>query len=145
MLLIQRTPDKHDDDSAFARWELPGGRLDGGDDDSVDSDPSVWAGALREWCEETGATLPEGSAPCGGWVSDDDVYEGFVVLVSAETDISLDPDPSETSAARWWKPEDLADPRVRDKVQEQLGQITPLLKSAKWEDFHHSTDKIVDN
>lgn len=141
VLMIQRTPDHHDDDTAQARWEWPGGKLDGGE--SGIPDPSVWLGAVREWCEETGAVLPKGLVPVGGWVSEDEVYEGFVVQVPHESEIALDPEPSEASAARWWNPEDLEDPAVRDKVIEQLGDLRPLLK-AKWEDFHQRTDEIVD-
>ena len=54
VLMIQRLPDKHDDDAAYARWEWPGGCLD------VD-DEGVWQGALREWEEETGSALGERS------------------------------------------------------------------------------------
>lgn len=138
MLLIQRVPDKHDEGEPQARWELPGGTLDGGDGTS---DPTVWAGALREWSEETGATLPPGATPVGGWA--DGGYEGFVVHVAREADLGLDPEPEEASAARWWAPEELADERVRDKLTEQLDLLRPLLKS-EWEDFHERTDDIVD-
>lgn len=137
--MVQRLPDKHDDGEAYARWEFPGGRLDGGDGEA---DPSVWAGAVREWEEETGGHLPEGAEPCGGWVSEDEEYEGFVVCVPHESDISLDPQPEEVSRAAWWAPEDLDDPKVREKVTEQLGDIKPLLK-AQWSDFHRHTDAIV--
>lgn len=137
VLLVQRQPDKHDDDSCYARWEVPGGRLDGGHEGGTD--PSVYAGALREWSEETGATLD--AEPCGGWI--DGTYEGFVVRIPREADLSLSPQLEEVSRVAWWAPEDLEDPEVRDKVQEQLGDISPLLK-ADWSDFHRHTDKILD-
>ena len=95
---MQRLPDKHDDGEAFARWEAPGGRLDGGH--SGVPDASVWAGALREWSEETGATLPGGCEPCGGWTSEDEVYEGFIVRVAQESDLTLDPQEDEVSGAK---------------------------------------------
>lgn len=127
MLLVQRLPDKHDEGEAYARWELPGGRLDGGHDGTPD--PSVWAGALREWSEETGASLPEATEPVGGWVSEEGTYEGFVVRVPEEAALTLNPQRSEVSRAAWWDPDDLEDPKVRDKLVEQLGDIQPILKS----------------
>ncbi|MDA4131495.1 MAG: phage portal protein, partial [Thaumarchaeota archaeon] len=142
VLMIQRTPDHSDDDNAFARWEWPGGRLDGGVEGG--EDPSVWAGAVREWQEETGAGFPSGAEPCGGWVSEDGEYEGFVVKVPRETDLTLNPQPEEASRAGWWDPNDLEDDQIRDKVLEQLGDIKPILK-AKFKDFHRHTDKIIDH
>lgn len=132
MLLVQRTPDKHDPDEAFARWEVPGGKLDDGE--------SSWDAALREWSEETGGSLD--ALPVGGWVDGD--YEGFVVRIDHEADIILSPQPDEVSNAQWWDPEDLDDDRVRDKVVSALGMIRPLLK-ATWSDFHRHTDQIIDH
>jgi 8-oxo-dGTP pyrophosphatase MutT (NUDIX family) len=125
VVMIQRTPDKHDDDDANARWEWPGGKLDGGGDGREDE--SVWAGALREWHEETGAVMPPDAEICGGWLSDDGDYEGFVVRVPHETDITFDPQPEETAAAGWWHPDDLDDDDIRQKVHDQLGDLQPLL------------------
>lgn len=142
LLMVQRLPDKHDEDEAYARWEFPGGKLDGGPH-SEHPDPSVWEGALREWSEETGAELPADIVPLGGWVSDDEFYEGFVVRIPRETDLSLDPQPEEVSNVRWWDVDDLDDPAIRGKVTEILGVLDPLVK-AVWSDFHHHTDKIVD-
>ena len=133
MLLVQRQPDKHDPGEAYARWEFPGGKLD-------PDDLSVWAGAVREWSEETGATLPDGVDQSAGWV--DGKYEGFVVRVPSETDLTIVPQPGEVSAVAWWNVDDLDDPRVRDKVVEALDLVQPLLKSS---DFHRHTDRIVDH
>jgi 8-oxo-dGTP pyrophosphatase MutT (NUDIX family) len=130
--LVQRLPDKHDEGEAYARWEFPGGRLDA-------EDSSVWDGALREFGEETGALLPAGFEPRGGWVSDDGVYEGFAGRVPRESDLSLHPQREEVSRAAWWDPADLDDPRIREKVTEQLGDIKPLLKAQ----FHRHTDAIL--
>ena len=131
VLLVQRLPDKHDEDEAYARWEFPGGRLD-------DSDASVWAGAVREFEEETGCPLPASVEPSGGWTSDDGVYEGFVLQVARESMLVPHPQPDEISRVQWWDPADLDDPRIREKVTEQLGDIKPLLKS-----FHRHTDAIL--
>ena len=48
------------------------------------------------------------------------------------------PQPDEISRTAWWDPADLDDPRIREKVTEQLGDIKPLLKS-----FHRHTDAIL--
>ena len=125
VLMIQRVAHKHDDDDTDARWEWPGGKLDGGGDGNYD--PSVWAGALREWHEETGAVMPDGVEPVGGWVSDDGVYEGFIVRIPSESDLELDPQPSEASAAGWWLPDDLTEDQIRQKVHDQLPDILPML------------------
>ena len=125
ILMVKRTPDKHDDDDTFARWELPGGRLDGGGEGAAD--PSVWAGALREWHEETGAVMPEGTQPVAGWVSDDGAYEGFIVLIPKESDLTLNPQPAEVSDAGWWAVDDLGDDAIRQKIHDQLGMIAPML------------------
>lgn len=122
VLMIQRTPDKHDPDEAYARWEFPGGKID-------DDDEDAWAGAVREWSEETGADLPDDYDPVGSWTSPDGVYWGFVVTVPSEDGIELDPDEEECSDARWWAKEDLDDPQVRGKVTEILPRVTGLLKA----------------
>ena len=135
--MVQRHPDKHDEGEAYARWEAPGGRLDGGHGDKPD--PSVWAGAVREWSEETGADWPSGLEPIGGWTSDDGVYEGFVARIPREADLTLRPQPDEVSRAQWWDPDDLEDPRIREKLSEQVEDIAPILKAQ----FHRHTDRII--
>lgn len=141
--MIQRLPDKHDPGEAYARWEWPGGRIDGGHA-AGRQDPSVFDGAVREWSEETGATLPPEAEVLGGFVSPDGAYEGFVVRIPSETDLALDPQPEETADAKWWDPADLDDPQVRDKVAEELPEVRALLKSER-ADFHRHTDAIVDH
>ncbi len=119
VLLIQRTPDKHDDDSAYARWEFPGGKPD-------DDDVGAWDTAVREWQEETGATLGT-YQKIGAVLSPDGRYRAFVVRIPRATDVNLNPDDDEASAVRWWKLPDLNDDRVRDKVQEMLPELRRLL------------------
>jgi len=155
VLMVQRTPDKHDPQEAYARWEWPGGKLDHDGD-------TPWSGGLREWSEETGAQLPDSFEHVGNWTSPDGVYVGFVVTAPTETDINLDPDGSEVSNARWWDKADLDDPEVRDKVTDTLDRVTPLLKGwadqprgkgakwrtqahVDWEQFHRHTDRIVEH
>lgn len=153
VLMVRRTPDKHDPDEAYARWEWPGGRLDDGE--------SPWAGALREWGEETGAALVH-FTHLGNWTSPDGDYVGFVVEVPSERLIHLDPDGHEVSDARWRPVDDLDHPEIREKVTDDLDRVLPLLKAwgdqprrrdgkwatqshAEWERFHRHTDIIVDH
>lgn len=58
--------------------------------------------------------------------------------VGSESDLTLRPQRDEVSRAAWWHRDDLDDPKIRDKVTEQLGDIKPLLKS-----FHRHTDAIL--
>lgn len=141
VLLIQRLPDKHDDDSAYARWEAPGGCLD------VD-DPGVWDGALREWEEETGATLGEDAEHAGSFLSPDGCYQAFVVRVPCEAELDLSPQADEVADIGWWDPADLGDDRVRDKVQELLPSLDRFLAPAAVSKataggFHRHTDRIT--
>lgn len=151
VLMVQRKPDKHDPGEAFSRWEFPGGKLTGDD---------PWTGGVREWSEETGATLPEGFGHLGNWTSPDGVYVGYVVEVPSERSLALAPQREEVSDARWWGPDELDDPEVRDKVTESLTRVLPLLKAwttqprgrrGRWrtphqvrlEQFHRHTDRLV--
>jgi 8-oxo-dGTP pyrophosphatase MutT (NUDIX family) len=151
VLMVQRTPDTHDPGEAYARWEFPGGHLTGDD---------AWTGALREWGEETGATLPQGTEHAGNWTSPDGVYVGYVVTVPSEATLSLKPTGHEVADVGWRSKEDLDAPDVRDKVTETLTRVAPLLKGwttqardrrgrfsshphVRWEQFHRHTDRIV--
>lgn len=125
VVMVQRVPNKHDKDDVNARWEWPGGKLDGGGDGREDE--SVWAGALREWHEETGAVMPPEAEICGGWTTDDGLYEGFVVRVPNESMIAFDPQPEEAAGAGWWGVDDLDDDDIRQKVHDQLGTVQPML------------------
>lgn len=150
VLMVRRTPDKHDDAEAYARWEFPGGKLTGDD---------PWTGALREWSEETGAQLRD-AAHQGAWTSPDGSYVGYVVSVPSERSLHLSPTGEEVSEARWWDKSDLDTPVVRDKVTETLTRVRPLLKGwtgtprdsrGRWstpnrvaiEKFHRHTDRII--
>jgi ADP-ribose pyrophosphatase YjhB (NUDIX family) len=92
--------------------EFPGGRLD--------SDESAWAGALREWQEETGNELPEGEI-VATWDNDHGPYRLFVYVIATENEIHLNPDKddmevvdpdhphaSQPEVAAWYYPKDLA-------------------------------------
>jgi 8-oxo-dGTP pyrophosphatase MutT (NUDIX family) len=111
VLMIQRdNTDK--DKKAASRLEFPGGRLD--------ANESAWAGALREWQEETGNELPEGEI-VATWDNDHGPYRLFVYVIATESEIHLNPDKddmevvdpdhphaSQPEVAAWYYPKDLA-------------------------------------
>jgi hypothetical protein len=72
--------------------------------------------------------MPLDAEIVGGWLSEDGDYEGFVVKIDKEDEITFDPQPEETAAAGWWHPDDLDDDDIRQKVHDQLGSIQPLLE-----------------
>lgn len=112
VLLMQRSIED-DDDVAAGKWEFPGGKLEEGED--------PWDAAEREWCEETGATLPHGKI-AGTWTSTNGVYQAFVYTIDNECDLGInldhedrdvlnpdDPDGDCIEVVAWWYPNDAED------------------------------------
>lgn len=101
VLMTQRTPFHEDDDGAYGKWEFPGGHVDDGE--------TPLDGALREFSEETGLTLPPEAEVVG--VIPTGEYGNFVVHVPHEswtTDAELLT--HETMGLGWFDPSnDLAD------------------------------------
>lgn len=96
VLMLQRTLDPTDDPDVQGTWEFPGGGIEDGEE--------PYQGACREFCEETGLPVPEGSVT-GGWVSPDGVYQCFVLSVDLEREAfgELNPD---LAAAEMVNPDD---------------------------------------
>lgn len=119
VLLLQRYMD--DKDPAGGTWEFPGGHLDDGE--------SPIEGAVREWKEELGCHLPDGSFG-DSWVSKG-MYRGFVYVVPSEESVEIncdhedrhvlnpdDPDGDNIEVAAWFDPKHLPDnPSVRKEVR----------------------------
>lgn len=112
VLMIQRA--MIGGEPACGKWEFPGGRLDEGE--------APLDGALREFAEETGHPVPEGSVEAATWLSADGVYRGYVFLAASEGDFPLgatdpgnreveDPDneggSNYTEALAWFDPWDV--------------------------------------
>lgn len=75
VLLTQRTPFHGDDEETYGKWEFPGGGLDDGED--------PLSGAIREFEEETGLTLPESYSIDGHYTNDK--YISIIITVPDET------------------------------------------------------------
>lgn len=119
ILMLQRSI-ADPSDPARGAWEFPGGEIEPGE--------TPKQGAVREWQEETGTTLPPGDF-VGEWK--DGIYEGFVYLVEHEADVPLnvgaddrlicnpdDPDCDDAETLAWWAPTDARkNPALRDAVK----------------------------
>ncbi len=128
VLMLQRA--LTEDDPAAGMWEFPGGHLNPGED--------PLEGAMREWCEETGHTVPEGRV-VGDWVACNEIYRGFVYEVPSEGDVSViedrdnvanpdDPGGDQVESLAWWDVDQLADnPAIRRELLADMGTVLSVL------------------
>ena len=129
VLMLQRA--NTEGDPAAGDWEFPGGHLEDGEDPLT--------GACREWCEETGMSLPDDAEHADSWTSPDGVYQGHVLTVPGEDTLDLhndrgdvtnpdDPDGDQIESIAWWEPADLVDnPAVRAELLRDLPVVMPAL------------------
>lgn len=120
VLMLQRSISEASD-PARGMWEFPGGRLEAGE--------YPFAGAKREWQEETGVQLPAGRCT-GQWRSGP--YMGYVYVVPREADVPLnlgsdqrlvgnpdDPDGDDCEVLAWWAPSNAkANPALRAEAKQ---------------------------
>lgn len=100
VLLTQRTPFHGDDEETYGKWEFPGGGLDEGED--------PLAGAIREFTEETGLTLPESYSVDGHYTNDH--YLAIVITVPDESwTVNADLLDLETMGIGWFETEMIED------------------------------------
>jgi 8-oxo-dGTP pyrophosphatase MutT (NUDIX family) len=134
VLMLQRGAG--DGDPAGGTWEFPGGTLDG--------DEAPREAAIREWCEETGLTLPAGEVT-GTWRSSNGIYRGYVWQVALEDSVPIhegrdevtnpdDPDGDAVEALAWWEPGQLVrNPAVRPELLGDLHLVLPQITRLKGE------------
>ena len=131
VLMLQRGQDP--DDPAAGSWEFPGGHLDDGETPPV--------AARREWQEEIGRELPNGTQT-GAWASRNGIYAGYVWTIPSEDTIRIDdprdrtlnpddPGRDKVEAIAWWDPEQLpGNPAVRDELGRDIEQVLTALDVA---------------
>jgi 8-oxo-dGTP pyrophosphatase MutT (NUDIX family) len=109
VLMLQRALDPTGEDEHGGKWEFPGGKLDEGE--------GAYEAAQREFGEE--ARIPVPGKLAGDWTSPDGVYHGFIHVVPAEGDVTLnvdhedrhvsnpdDPDGDNVEVVAWWSIDD---------------------------------------
>lgn len=121
VLMLQRgLEDKKD--PAAGTWEFPGGHIEPGDKTSLH-------GAMREWEEEVGQPFPDGGVVHHVWTSPNGVYQGHVVVIPAERDLTMhdgrvmtnpdDPHGDHAEQAAWWQVEHARkNPALRPEVKQ---------------------------
>jgi SPP1 gp7 family putative phage head morphogenesis protein len=129
VLMLQRSLDD-DQDHAAGKWENPGGHQEPGE--------TLLQAAAREWQEETGMTLPQGTLT-GSWDGTNGIYRGYVLTIPSETGVEIfagrdqvwdpdDPHGDKTQAIAWWDPGQFAgNPSVRPEMQDDLALVLDAL------------------
>lgn len=142
VLMLQRS--FSEDDDAAGMWEFPGGHIEDGE--------TALEAALREWSEEVGHDVPDGSV-VGEWQAG--VYHGFVLSIDSEDDIELnldaddrhvgnpdDPDGDEVEVVAWWEPSQLfGNPALREELADAESEWLPQLMP---EDDVENADDVND-
>lgn len=134
VLMLQRALDPND--PASGTWEFPGGCLEPGE--------SAGQAGVREWQEETGATLPPGDWS-GNWTASNGVYQGWVYVIPSEADLEINLDPDDRSVVNpddpdgdlvetlaWWDPAHLSgNPALRAELHTDVQVWGPVVAQAQ--------------
>lgn len=107
VLMAQRIMDPTDDPAVQESWEFPGGGLEPGEE--------PLAGAIREFGEETGLSLPPGRV-INGWRAPNGIYQGFVYLIDAHFDLTGWSPTEETQDVAWVPPRANRDMKIRPEM-----------------------------
>lgn len=125
VLMTQRTPFHGDDEDTYGKWEFPGGSIGEGEDPLV--------AALREFTEETGLSLPDGSHIEECYQGANSNYVAIIVVVPNEawtTDAELLD--LETMGIGWFDIDqidgsDLARPEVQDAEWDLVAEASEAI------------------
>jgi 8-oxo-dGTP pyrophosphatase MutT (NUDIX family) len=128
VLMLQRALDD-DQDHAAGKWEPPGGHIEAGE--------TLAQGAQREWSEEVGLSAPTGTLT-GSWMSEDGIYQGFVLEIPSEDALDLEhrdevanPDGDTFEVAAWWDPATFAgNDALRPEMHRDLPAVMQALGAA---------------
>lgn len=129
VLMLQRG--LGEDHPAAGKWEFPGGHHEDGDTTSLHA-------GIREWEEEVGQQFPEGGTVHHTWTSPDGVYQGHVVVIPSEKDLSMkdgrvipnpdDPKGDGHEQAAWW---DIDHAKGNKVLRDEVRAHTPWNEIAK--------------
>lgn len=124
VLMLQRGLDDEKDPAA-GTWEFPGGHHEDGDRTSLHA-------GIREWEEEVGQEFPLHGAVKHTWTSPNGVYQGHVVVIPSEKDLSMrdgrvipnpdDPKGDGHEQAAWW---DIAHAKGNKALRPEVKAHTP--------------------
>lgn len=124
VLMLQRGLEDEKDPAA-GTWEFPGGHHEDGDLTSLHA-------GLREWQEEVGQPFPDNGTVKHTWTSPNGVYQGHVVVIPSEKDLSMkdgrvtvnpdDPKGDHHEQAAWWSVEHA---KKNPALREELKSGTP--------------------
>ena len=143
VLMIQRTPDKHDDDEP----SLAGSGREASSTAAMKVGRTPRSG--RALCvsgrKRPAPRCPTALSRAAGGSRTTSVMRALSFGSPVRRMWSWPPRPRRRPPPSGGRPDDLEDHTVREKVHEQLDSIQPILKKTKWEDYHRNTDKIVDH
>lgn len=132
VLMLQRGLEDEKDPAA-GTWEFPGGHHEDGDLTSLHA-------GIREWQEEVGQPFPDNGAVKHTWTSPNGVYQGHVVVIPSEKDLSMkdgrvtvnpdDPKGDHHEQAAWWSVEHA---KKNPALREELKSGTP------WKDIDRAS------
>ena len=112
VFLAQRALDETDDESVQETWEFPGGHLMEGEDPQE--------AAYREFFEEIGVPAPIGEVVAGWRAGDDGHYQGFVVVVPTEEDLSGWEATAEVQDVEWFNADGVEALRSEGELRPEL-------------------------
>lgn len=110
VLLAQRAMDETDDPEVRETWEFPGGGLEPGEE--------PLSAAFREFAQEVGLLLPEGTVVNGWRAGPEDNYQGFVYEIDGKFDLSGFTPNTEVQSVGWFLPGQIDETVLRPEMRD---------------------------